>query len=579
MTGKIPRAFIDDLISRVDIVSLIDARIPLRKKGANYSACCPFHQEKTPSFTVNQQKQMFYCFGCGVGGNSIRFLMEYERLGFLDALEVLAREAGISLPTPSVDNNFLTNSLNLYEVTSLAANYYHAQLRQSPAAIQYLKGRGISGEIAKDYYLGFAPAGWDNLMKQVPSSSQALLLQAGLQIQKETGRAYDRFRDRVMFPIRDTQGRVIGFGGRVLNQEEPKYLNSPETPLFHKGKELYGLYEARRAIRDIDCFIVVEGYMDVIALAQHGIRHVVGTLGTATTAEHLTKLLRYTQKIVFCFDGDRAGREAAWRALQVALPLLNDGVQLSFMFLPAAEDPDSFIRLKGKEVFLEEVEKAQSLSEFLFKHVANSLDLSNAEGKAALSRQLAELINKMPEGVLKQMMYARLQRIIPLPSEKIRSLTGGGRAPRASTARSSKFVQPTIVRKTPMQLAVMLLLHYPALHRVDLSPFSLEEWDLPEVPLFRELVQVISNQAEISTAQLLELWRERPESKLISALLMEEYLIEEAQLESEFLQILSRIQQQHRQNKIEKILFKGKTQGLSNQEKLELQALISSVKA
>jgi len=370
MAGRIPQQFIDDLLNRVDIVEIIDSRVPLKKKGKEYSACCPFHNEKTPSFTVSQNKQFYHCFGCKANGSAIGFLMEYEHLSFPDAIEELARSQGIDVPYEGgqrPDPEAKKAQTDLYDLMQEADQFYQKQLRQhalSEQAVNYLKERGLSGEVAKIFGIGFAPDGWDNLLKALgttPEHEKALVT-AGMLIQKDNGKCYDRFRDRIMFPIRDRRGRCIAFGGRILPKEQPndkdaKYLNSPETPLFHKGRELYGLYEARQALRDIPRLMVVEGYMDVVALAQFEVRYAVATLGTATTPDHLQRLFQLTSEVVFCFDGDRAGKEAAWRALQTCLPEMRDGRETRFMFLPDGEDPDSYIRKIGKEAFELEISR------------------------------------------------------------------------------------------------------------------------------------------------------------------------------------------------------------------------------
>lgn len=384
MAGRIPQQFIDDLLNRVDIVEVVDSRVPLKKKGKEYSACCPFHSEKTPSFTVSQNKQFYHCFGCKANGSAIGFLMEYEHLSFPEAIEELARSQGIDVPYEGgqrPDPAVKKAQTDLYDLMQQTDQYYQQQLRQheqAQTAVDYLKQRGLSGEVAKDFGIGFAPDGWDNLIKALGNTAEKekALVTAGMLIKKENGKCYDRFRDRIMFPIRDRRGRCIAFGGRILPKDQPndkdaKYLNSPETPLFHKGRELYGLYEARQALRDIPRLMVVEGYMDVVALAQFDVRYAVATLGTATTADHLQRLFQLTSEVVFCFDGDRAGKDAAWRALQVCLPEMRDGRETRFMFLPDGEDPDSYIRKIGKETFELEIKKSQTFSEYLFKQLTD----------------------------------------------------------------------------------------------------------------------------------------------------------------------------------------------------------------
>ncbi|MEJ6773486.1 MAG: DNA primase, partial [Porticoccaceae bacterium] len=381
MAGLIPQTFIDDLLDRVDIVDVVNTRVQLKKAGKNYKACCPFHEEKSPSFTVAQDKQFYYCFGCGVGGNALGFVMEFDRLDFLPAVEMLAKNAGLEIPREAAPDRAVSKQKDsLYSMLTEADRFFRQQLRANKAAgsaVDYLKGRGLSGKIAAQFGVGYAPQGWDNLLKASGTDPQKIKLldESGMIIVKpEEKKQYDRFRHRIMFPIRDQRGRTIGFGGRVLDDSTPKYLNSPETPVFHKGRELYGLYEARQALKEIPHLIMVEGYMDVIALAQYGIHNAVATLGTALTESHLQKLFRYTSELVFCFDGDKAGRRAAARSLDIALPEMKDGVSAKFLFLPDGEDPDSMVRKLGTEDFQKQVEAAQPLSEFLFEQLSDGID-------------------------------------------------------------------------------------------------------------------------------------------------------------------------------------------------------------
>src|SRR5690349_16479774 len=390
----IPQEFIQSLLGRVDIVDVIDRHVKLKKAGANFQALCPFHNEKSPSFSVSPSKQFYHCFGCGAHGNAIGFLMEYSGLAYPEAIRALAETVGMQVPETRgrPERPGAAEAPGLVQRMMDALSYYRAQLKKSKAAIDYLKGRGLSGEIAARYGLGFAPDGWQNLEAVFPDYGDAALKDTGLVIDSEAegekkSRRYDRFRDRVMFPILDARGNVIGFGGRVIGEGEPKYLNSPETPLFEKGRELYGLYQARRAIRDANQVIVVEGYMDVVALAQHGVENAVATLGTATTPIHVAKLLRMADNVVFCFDGDKAGRKAAWRALEVSLPVLADGKVVSFLFLPPEDDPDSFVRREGKAAFAAAVAAAKPLSQFLFGELAARVDMATEEGRARFLAQ------------------------------------------------------------------------------------------------------------------------------------------------------------------------------------------------
>jgi DNA primase len=417
MPGLIPQTFIDDLLDRIDIVDVINQRVPLKKAGKNYKACCPFHEEKSPSFTVAQDKQFYYCFGCGTGGNALGFVMEFDRLDFLPAVEMLAKNAGLEIPRDAApDRQIVKQKDSLFSILAQSDQFYRQQLRTHPEAnlaVEYLKGRGLSGKIAAQFGIGYAPLGWDNLLSEAGGSDlkDQLLDQSGMIIVKpEEKKKYDRFRHRIMFPIRDQRGRTIGFGGRVLDDSTPKYLNSPETPVFHKGRELYGLYEARQALKEIPYLIMVEGYMDVIALAQFGIFNSVATLGTALTENHLQKLFRYTSELIFCFDGDIAGRRAAERSLEISLPEMRDGLSAKFLFLPDGEDPDSTIRKLGNEAFLTQVEKSQPLSDFLFEQLSNGIDSSTADGKAKLSKTCAPQINRIPKGVFRQLMLEELSR-------------------------------------------------------------------------------------------------------------------------------------------------------------------------
>lgn len=389
----IPKSFIQDLLNRLDIVDVIERYVPLKKAGANYVACCPFHNEKSPSFTVSPGKQFYHCFGCGAHGTAIGFVMEHGGLGFVDAVEELARSVGMTVPREAATREQHKAAPDLYEVMQLATRYYRDQLRQSPRAIDYLKRRGLSGEIAARFGIGYAPDGWQNLQAPFPDYQNAMLLETGLVIDNDEGRRYDRFRDRIMFPIVNQRGQVIGFGGRVLDKGEPKYLNSPETDLFEKGRELYGLYQAQKAIRAEKMALVVEGYMDVVALAQLGVDYAVATLGTATTPFHIQKLLRLTEQVVFCFDGDSAGHRAAWRALENALPHLQDGKQLRFLFLPPEHDPDSYIREHGKEAFEHLLgEEALPLSGYLLRELSAQVDLKTQEGRSALLERAKPLL-------------------------------------------------------------------------------------------------------------------------------------------------------------------------------------------
>jgi DNA primase len=435
MAGRIPQSFINDLLTRIDIVDVIDARLTLRKTGRNFQALCPFHDEKTASFSVNPEKQFYYCFGCGATGTALTFLMEHDRLDFVAAVETLASIAGVEVPRERGARTDDELHGRLLKVLEEADKYFRKMLRshaEAPRVVDYLKARGLTGVIARDFGIGFAPPGWDGLKTALASFGDADLVAAGLLVQNDQGRTYDRFRDRVTFPIRNTRGRVIGFGGRVLGNEQPKYLNSPETEVFHKGRELYGLYEARMALRRIERLLVVEGYMDVVALAQAGIPNAVATLGTASGGAHFEKLFRAAPEVVCCFDGDNAGREAAWKALAVALPTLAAGHQLSFMFLPDGEDPDSLVRKEGKARFLERMGGAISAAEYLFQGLGRGLDLNSLDGQARLAELALPYIRTIPDGVLRELMMERLATITKTSSE---ALNRGAKMSRTSPGR------------------------------------------------------------------------------------------------------------------------------------------------
>lgn len=417
MASLIPQDFIDDLLDRIDIVDVVDSRVKLKRSGKNYSACCPFHEEKTPSFTVSPEKQFFYCFGCGASGNAVGFVMDYERLTFPEAVEALARTAGLEVPKQVQSEAQIEREQekkNLYTLMQKASDFYQEQLRHHPSkhmAVNYLKGRGLDGKTAKAFGIGFAPPGWDNLLKALSKDDEdkRLLIEGGMLIhQDQDKKVYDRFRHRIIFPIIDLRGRVIGFGGRVLGDDKPKYLNSPETPIFHKGQELYGLYQARQANRELKRLLVVEGYMDVVSLAQFGISYAVATLGTACGEDHLTKAFKHTTEVVFCFDGDQAGRTAARRALDAALTSMTDGRTVKFLFLPDGEDPDTLVRQIGADKFERMIELAVPLEDFLFDAAADGLNIRSLEGRARFSRRAAPLLDKLPRGIFRELMFDQL---------------------------------------------------------------------------------------------------------------------------------------------------------------------------
>ena len=473
----IPESFIQELLNRVDIVDVVDKSVPLKKAGANYSACCPFHNEKSPSFTVSPTKQFYHCFGCGAHGTAISFLMEYSGFSFVEAVHDLAKNVGMIVPqqasTPQsreADAQHKTIKLGLQETLQQAANYYKAELKKSDRAIEYLKGRGLSGVIAAKFQVGYAPAGWQNLQTVFPQYENEALQTAGLVVENDQGKRYDRFRDRIMFPIHDQKGQVIGFGGRVINPEDtPKYYNSPETPLFQKGHELYGLFVARRAIRDAGRVLVVEGYMDVVALAQYGIEYAVAALGTATTPFHITKLMRQTDEIVFCFDGDNAGRTAAWRAAMNALSALTDGLKLRFLFLPKEHDPDSFVREFGKEKFEQEMQQAIPLSQYIVQHLIADNALNSQEDQIKLLHDATPILMEIKAPLSALYMRKKIAELAGISEAELQQklkLPNPNKAPPPTTQRQSRA--PISIKKR----FVLMLLMQPSLAKPEYLDFA-----------------------------------------------------------------------------------------------------------
>ncbi|MGE5524946.1 MAG: DNA primase [Rhodospirillaceae bacterium] len=462
----IPESFIQELLHRVDVVDVVERFVKLKKAGSNYAACCPFHSEKTPSFTVSPSKQFYHCFGCGAHGTAIGFLMEYAGLGFVEAVKDLAHSVGMQVPEVHGDAAHAKGaSDDLYGVLLAAARFYRKQLKDAPHAIAYLKQRGLSGEIAKKFGIGYAPNAWQGLAAAFEDYNAKTLVAAGLVKQGDEGKRYDVFRDRIMFPIVDARGNVIGFGGRVMDKDAtgPKYLNSPETAVFEKGRELYGLYQARRAIREADRVIVVEGYMDVVALAQHGVQYAVATLGTATTPVHVQKLLRQADEIVFCFDGDNAGRRAAWRALENSLTQLQDGKRIGFLFLPQGEDPDSYVRQHGKTAFEKLLAGALPLSRYFLEELQSRADVSTAEGRAALVHDAKPLLKQMAPTTFRVQLVKEVAQAARLTTAEVEDLCGI--APTIAK-KSLGHAKPALARPLPPAVAqrlLRLLVLYPGL--------------------------------------------------------------------------------------------------------------------
>jgi DNA primase len=545
MAASIPQDFLDHLLSRIDIVDIIDRRVSLRKAGREYMACCPFHTEKTPSFTVSSVKQFYHCFGCGAHGTAIGFLMEYEHLGFLEAVEELAHSIGLEIPS-GVSKGQKTDHDPLIDLLDKADVFFREQLKQAQVgqrARDYLRQRGVSDHYIQEFGIGYAPPGWENLLRTLTAKkiSPKDVVKAGLVIEKETAKRYDRFRDRIMFPIRDRRGRTIAFGGRTLGDGAPKYLNSPETPVYHKSQELYGLYEARLRERHLPRLLVVEGYMDVLALVQHGISYTVATLGTAATAEHLQKLFRVTNEVIFCFDGDRAGRNAAWRALENALPLLKDGRQVSFLFLPEGEDPDSLVRKEPQQAFLERLNRATPLSDFFFEGLQTGVDTSSLDGRARFAERCRPLIHKLPDSLYRDMLIGRLTDITGIDKATVQQ---------RFLAMSVAKGQPKPDTNAALSLghyAIALLLYQVDLARQvsdDLTRFlDVKE---PDLPLLVEVVESIRSNPHIShAAQLLMRYEGRKEGLILQKLAEWRPEIDDTLVEGEFVGVLEKLQKLH----------------------------------
>ena len=570
----IPDSFIEDLLARVDIVDLVDSYVPLKKSGANYAACCPFHSEKSPSFTVSPTKQFYHCFGCGAHGTAIGFVMEYQGIGFIDAVKELASRAGMQVPE-SEGRGFSDEKPGqtraLIDVMARTAQYYKDQLKASPRAIEYCRKRGLTGEVAARFGMGYAPDGWQNLEAAFSDYNAEELKLAGLVIENEAGRRYDRFRERLMIPIVNPKGDIIAFGGRIIDQGEPKYLNSPETPLFEKGRELFGLPQARQALRDTNTAIVTEGYMDVIVLAQNGVGNAVATLGTATTATHVNKLLRQVDRIVFCFDGDSAGRKAAWRALENSLEALADNKRLGFVFLPQGDDPDSYIRTHGKDEFDRLVKQAMPLSDFLLRELAQRCDLTSSEGKAQLIYEAKPLLLRLPTPLLRLQLVKRLAEASGFAQSEVERLCELKSYAPAAPARARRPA-PSLTRNL-----LRIILHKPALAGVlpvDRLPDTAER---PLLILLRDLVAAHPDAP--GYAYLRELIRDRPEAALVETFASEllDHPFDEGEAEAEFHAILEKLQEGDQKRAFSELQARVQKLGVSGLTPEEKQAYIDIV--
>ncbi|ASV35276.1 DNA primase [Pseudomonas sp. NS1(2017)] len=635
MAGLIPQSFIDDLLNRTDIVDVVSSRVQLKKAGKNYTACCPFHKEKTPSFSVSPDKQFYYCFGCGAGGNALGFLMDHDNLDFPQAIEDLAKAAGMEVPREESGRPHKPRQPTdspLYPLLTAAAEFYRQALKSHPqrkAAVDYLKGRGLTGEIARDFGLGFAPPGWDNLYKHLSSDTlqQKAMIDAGLLVENaETGKRYDRFRDRVMFPIRDSRGRIIAFGGRVLGDDKPKYLNSPETPVFHKGQELYGLFEARKNNRNLDEIIVVEGYMDVIALAQQGLRNAVATLGTATSEEHMKRLFRVVPSVLFCFDGDQAGRNAAWRALEATLSSLQDGRRARFLFLPEGEDPDTLVRSEGTDAFRARINQhAQPLADYFFQQLTEEADPRSLEGKAHMATLAAPLIDKVPGANLKSLMRMRLQEITGLSGEAVSQLVHNAPhdapppaydpgmdydampdysdfhqpqeayapqqewTPKKSGSDGKKWEKKPwskngkrgdrdeayaprtpVAVEAPTLIALRTLIHHPQLAEKVESADHFANASNTYAQVLIALIEAVQKNPKLNSIQLMARWHGTEQGRLLKALAEKEWLIDGDNLEQQFLDTITRLSAGQHTQTLDDLIKKARQPDLSAEEKIQI---------
>lgn len=614
--ARLPQAFIDQVLDRTDIVDVIDRRVKLKKAGKNYSACCPFHQEKTPSFSVNPEKQFYYCFGCGAGGNALGFIMDYERMEFREAIESLAQAAGIELPPEEADAApQVDHQKPLYEAMEKATRVYESQLRKHPSrgrVVEYLKQRGLSGEIARDFRLGFAPEGWDNLMTTLSSEEEiGQALTAGLLIENDSGRKYDRFRDRVIFPIVNQRGKVIAMGGRVLGDGKPKYLNSPETPLFSKSHELYGLHHIRKFAKNLSRIVVVEGYMDVIALAQFGIHYAVATLGTSVGKPHLEMLFRRVDHVVFCFDGDEAGRKAAFRGMEAALPMMEDGRQVKFLFLQEGEDPDSVVRNKGSQHLEHLFDNAAPLETFLFDQMAQGIDLNTMDGKARLSKLVAPYINLIPDGVFKTLLFKALADRTDMDVDSLRRLreieksvsaeyesTPAADPSEGLSESDAPFDYPdgyeamggnAHLQGTPLQIEPNRSALSRALGLIVLKPSAasaITDDLLPDqggtlINLLHAVVRQVRETPELSTATLLGYWMGTDEGELLSEAAAKEVIDDEQHISEHLMAILNKLSRDRHVTLLRKRAETLKSVAytdLSNEQKRELVALTTEIR-
>ena len=576
MSGLIPQHFVDDLIARADIVEVLGRRIQLKKAGREFKACCPFHDEKTPSFTVSPSKGFYHCFGCGAHGTALGFLMDHDHMSFVEAVESLAGSMGIEVPREEGQRPARRYD-ELFSLMGEIERFYQQELRSHDAAVAYLKKRGIDGATALRYGIGYAPAGWDSVLKKFGTSKEAedRLLAVGQIIRKDSGSHYDRFRDRIMFPIRDSRGRCIGFGGRVMGDEQPKYLNTSDTVLFHKRQELYGLYEARQALRNIERLVVVEGYMDVVGLARHGIEYAVATLGTATTDEHLNRLLRISDEVVFCFDGDRAGRDAAWKALETSLPHIREGRQLRFVFLPDGQDPDSFVQAEGAGAFEGALSEGMALSNFLIGELSSKVDLDSVDGRARLAELARPLLGRIPQGVYKELLTEELAESVGLSAGKLEAILSNSEPKSAKKttqkSRGSRRAHPN--KPSVVRRAITLLLHQPQA-AMKMNVEDLAGVDRPGIDLLRDLLETVQSEPTLTTAGLLERFRNHDEGRHLGKLAAVEMPDDEDfRPAAELADCLRQLAAAGARDRVEFLIEKQRLNQLTDAEKDELRTL------
>jgi DNA primase len=589
--GRIPQSFIDELIARADIAEIIGSRLQLKKQGREYKACCPFHNEKTPSFWVSPEKQFYHCFGCGAHGTVVGFLMQYDKLSYPEAIEELAGRLGLEVPREGGDSGSQAPRVDAsaFELMASVAKYFSDALARDARAKEYVTKRGLTKDIIERFAIGYAPNSWNDVLRRFGRNEAAVqqLAELGLIIERERGqirdgeRHYDRFRDRIMFPIRDARGRVIAFGGRIIDQGEPKYLNSPETILFHKGRELYGLYEARQSRISLKRLVVVEGYMDTVRLHQYGIPYAVATLGTATTPEHLKRVFRLVSEVVFAFDGDRAGRAAAWRALQQALPEAREGREMRFLFLPEGHDPDTLVGEEGREAFEERLASAIPLSEYLVRELTEQTDLSHADGRARFAAAARPLLAKVSPGVYRELLLARIAEAVGLPPQRLDELWNAGAKPAAQpdppVQRPPARVAVSAGRGSLVRQAITRLLWYPAIATQVTSTerAALDRLSEPGIELLRELIDNLSAAPAQLPAQVIERWADRPEGESLQKLLQKEEVITEASAAAEELRAaLTKLARLADTQRLQALQEKSRAGPLDAAEKLEFQRLM-----